>query len=308
MKKSKLVVPAALAVMLLSTAASVTGTVAWFTANRSVHTQVSSFKVNSVDGNLVLTNTAGIGTSVANNVVSVDTTNATMTDGSVNHADGTVFRQGYKSTDTNKIVVSPTSENYYRTVGSNKYYFAVQWNMRFTYTFAGDQTATNLYFDTDTALSKLTVTVGTAQGSATTYYETHKAFRIAFVYDSANSSDGVGSTKVWAPNQTEANCKYITAATNDLTGTAYSTGLIASNTTGALLKSAEYGGSSVSNYLGQFTYNANAASYIQFKCYAWFEGTDPNIKTADVNAGELTSMDTVTADMEFFVRPNQNQG
>ena len=52
MKKSKLIVPAALAVMLLSTAASVTGTVAWFTANRAVTVDGSEFEVTTTDGNL----------------------------------------------------------------------------------------------------------------------------------------------------------------------------------------------------------------------------------------------------------------
>ena len=55
MKKSKLIVPAALAVMLLSTAASVTGTVAWFTANRAVEIGAGKFEVTSTDGSLAVT-------------------------------------------------------------------------------------------------------------------------------------------------------------------------------------------------------------------------------------------------------------
>ena len=42
MKKSKIIVPA-LGLLLLSTAASVSGTVAWFTANRTYNTTISSF-------------------------------------------------------------------------------------------------------------------------------------------------------------------------------------------------------------------------------------------------------------------------
>ena len=51
MKKSKIIVPA-LGILLLSTAASISGTVAWFTASRTFSTHVNAFSVGSVDGNL----------------------------------------------------------------------------------------------------------------------------------------------------------------------------------------------------------------------------------------------------------------
>ena len=51
MKKTKVIIPA-LGILLLSTAASVTGTVAWFSANSTVH--ATSMKVTALSSNLFL--------------------------------------------------------------------------------------------------------------------------------------------------------------------------------------------------------------------------------------------------------------
>lgn len=62
MKKSKILIPA-FAVLALSVGASVTGTVAWFTASRSA-TFSSSFSTTDLGGKLSITSTAKIGTSL----------------------------------------------------------------------------------------------------------------------------------------------------------------------------------------------------------------------------------------------------
>lgn len=58
MKKSRIIVPA-LAMLTLSVAASVTGTVAWFTASRATTMKASNLAAFNTDGDLQLTLTAG---------------------------------------------------------------------------------------------------------------------------------------------------------------------------------------------------------------------------------------------------------
>ena len=58
MKKSRIIVPA-LAMLTLSVAASVTGTVAWFTASRTASIKASNLAAFNTDGDLSLILTAG---------------------------------------------------------------------------------------------------------------------------------------------------------------------------------------------------------------------------------------------------------
>lgn len=63
--KTKIVVPA-LGLLLLSTAASITGSVAWFTANRTFKMTAGDFAVVNTKNNLQATLAAGIGTALGN--------------------------------------------------------------------------------------------------------------------------------------------------------------------------------------------------------------------------------------------------
>ena len=83
MKKSKIIVPA-LAILVLSTAASITGTVAWFTAQNTFNTQVGEFAVVRTNGDLRVVQTAGIGTSKSGDDIVV-ASNSKLTDGSFDH-------------------------------------------------------------------------------------------------------------------------------------------------------------------------------------------------------------------------------
>ena len=304
MKKTKLIVPAALAVMLLSTAASVTGTVAWFTANRAVNTSVSSFTASSVGGNLSLTMGAGIGTTFANDVVSV-ASGVKLTDGSFDASSGILYRTPYLATEPaastdNFVAISTANDtNYKRVVGTQTYYFAVTWTMQFDYKFAGDTTAVNLYFNLDetetvsaTTKNKSRIDYTSAVAAETGHSEqTYKGFRIAFV-----GTTGSTVKTVWAPEQTSANVKRISATTDATDGVAQAGGVnvLANGDTAAVSYAATpTAAASGNNYLGQFT---TSVTSIIFTCTAWFEGTDANV----INEAE---MDTVTAHMHFFVTP-----
>ena len=66
MKKSKVIIPA-LALMAFSVAASITGTVAWFTANRVATVTAGSFAVVNTTTDLQVSLAPGIGTQAADN-------------------------------------------------------------------------------------------------------------------------------------------------------------------------------------------------------------------------------------------------
>ena len=86
MKKSKVLIPA-LGVLILSTAASVTGTVAWFTASRTYNTTIGDFAVVKTNADLKCTLAAGLGTFKSGDVITLVNENvySELTDASFDH-------------------------------------------------------------------------------------------------------------------------------------------------------------------------------------------------------------------------------
>ncbi len=82
LKKSKIIVPA-LALITATTVASVTGTVAWFSANR-VATATAKFQATDSEGALMIKTNKGVGTSVASDIA-WGTTSAVTVDGLLTH-------------------------------------------------------------------------------------------------------------------------------------------------------------------------------------------------------------------------------
>ena len=126
MKKSKVIIPA-MALLLFSTAASITGTVAWFTATRVFTTSADTFAVNSIDGNLEAAVTARVGTQKKNGVEAVenyqedpvvdpsDSTKYTkhiarLTHGSFNHESTNAFILNSESSDPDEKFINLGTE------------------------------------------------------------------------------------------------------------------------------------------------------------------------------------------------------
>lgn len=173
MKKSKVIVPA-MALLLFSTAASITGTVAWFTSTRTFTTSVGNFSVVEAEGNLACEMAAGIGTTYDSETktVSVQQESADpaarqviMTHGSICTKSGDNYGKAF--------VVNPDTGNTYFDRGKEKgtgdgwlyrenlaminktnatknvdVYIAVSWKMTFTYSFAGESKPVAVYLDT----------------------------------------------------------------------------------------------------------------------------------------------------------------
>ena len=320
MKKSKIIVPA-LGLLLLSTAASISGSVAWFTANRTFNADIGGkFAVVATTGDLACTFTPGVGTENAldgNNQADPSTlkisTGAVLADASLNHKTKTVvFPTNDKATTFDEYVVTGTkgdstsgdTKNLTRAAGANNttIYSAFTWKMTFTFTTSNESDSYALFFDLDANKSDVAYTATTL--------DTGTGFRMAFINIGDNASNTGARKVVWADNQVINNCKYVaskTAAESDNTGTTYTASdkdLIASNTASTVSGSIatingnggiadnDSGMEGYYNYFGKFVPGART---ITFLCVAWFEGTDGNIQ-------EGHTLDEVSAKLYFETR------
>ena len=306
MKKSKIIVPA-LGLLLLSTAASVSGTVAWFTANRTYDSEITNIAVVSTTGALKGTFESGVGTTAGSGGTSISVTSgAVLTHGSLNHSnklaswptdDAANKFDSYTISGDVDDDSSETEKSLWRLTDAdgNKVYTAFTWTLTLTYTTSNVTDEYGLFFDN--AQSKVTKT-----GGADKTLQTYKGFRLAFI--------GEQETFVWADNQATAGCDYVASVTSNsasLKGGYTAGDLIASDTdsskiaaltgTGAVEDGvAEATAQSYYNYMGKFTAPTSGTERtLSFLCVAWFEGTDVNVVTD-------ASLDTVKAAMFFETR------
>ena len=325
MKKSKIIVPA-LGLLLLSTAASISGSVAWFVANRTFNATVGNFAVVSTTGALECAFTPGVGTENGKKAdESADTStltvsdNSVLTHGSVDHKTqkayyptdekATTFNAGYALTGTKGTlpttdpVAAATGDTLGLLRGKNtsgdNIFTAFTWDMTFTFNTTNASDSFALFFDNDQSVVTRTSTDGTSSE------ETYKGFRIAFMHVSGTTKD-----LVWADNQewnatlANSNVKYMSGNPAAVTGyAAADKDLIASNTAAANIASVDESNGiadgtasataeSYYNYLGTFTPSSRTMT---FRCAAWYEGTDPNVVIG-------ADLDTVSVAMHFATR------
>ena len=198
MKKSKVIIPA-LSLIAFSMAASITGAVAWFTANRVATVTAGEFAVVNTTSALDVSLATGVGTSINNSgevkVVTV-TEGYKLTDGSLDH------------TDLDHSIIAPDITGNYvgsatplASVGSGglvrddatHVYTAFTWNMTFTVAYGGSASlAAGLFLDCSDATTYMHEKVHFAKDAtipANTYYAT-----------AACSGDKMGETVVSAEN------------------------------------------------------------------------------------------------------------
>ena len=192
MKKSKIIIPAA-AILALSVGASVTGTVAWFTASRSVTLAGKNVAAINAAGDLGVTLEKGNGTTVNQKTVTLSylrdvsmDVSGTKTD--VYHAvldtTGDWVIGTRKLSEDEKTSFSLVSVEDQEFGGNSiKVYNFCSWSATFT---TSSNSANCLYFDSDLAKSNI------AGKSTTSIYD---AIRISMKVDGAD-------TLVWAPYTT----------------------------------------------------------------------------------------------------------
>ena len=180
MKKSKIIIPAA-AILALSVGASVTGTVAWFSASNRANVTASNLAVVNAQGTLTATNTAGIGTSkdsVGNIVLSY------LQDASHDFESKETFVAKFDNDGTKVIGARKVSTDGSRTLsttaGEKTVYYVNSWTTTFSST-----SVINQYLFFDNHIAKSFITDG---ADATTVY---KSLRVSMVCGSRSF--------LWAP-------------------------------------------------------------------------------------------------------------
>ena len=308
MKKTRIIIPA-LAMIAFSVAASITGTVAWFTANRTAQIDAGTYAVVKTTSDLTCTVENVVGTT-ATNSASTHTiaVNGKLSDASFDHVGSNHYIYEPDSGLTIKkrtALASASASNMSRgqipisSTESVEVYTAIIWKVTFTLDFSATS-STDIGLFLDLSQSKFTPSDETvASGNK----DTAKAFRMAFIPEAASTN---GVTRVFADLQTATNCTYVGGEPGEGTelpsGTAYvAPALIDSSSNAA--PAASYDATTAAAqtfYLGKFAYQSNTAVSLSYKVVCWFEGTDENI----VNSTSTTTVifRDVTAELHFAAK------
>lgn len=299
MKKSKVIIPA-LGVLVLSTAASITGTVAWFTASRTATMTTGDFAVVATDGTLEINLTAGVGTTVndSTKVVSpkeVSSNPIKLGDASFNPASKQLWNNSGNST-TSFVTVGSASSYSMADGGSHgwayssgKVYHAVSWKVTVKYTWGEDYTALNVYLNMDSTDTGNNCTMtGSKDSGADAANKTYEGYRIAVI--------GTSKTIVYAglkPTANKSDVACVTGASTTAQVTTLSTAVFCQGDT--LAKADDHADESArSDFLGSITHTADAVyDTMDIYCVAWYEGTDPKVISGN-------EMDKVQSRLGFY--------
>ena len=307
LKKSAVVIPA-LARIAVTAAASVSGTVAWFTANRSVTVNGSNFNAVAQDGDLSISLITNRNVGV---IADAEETANPKPTGSVKMADKTSLTDASYNPENNRLYTKVLSENTDGSVAVNSYeelgeamvanstnspvenpnwhynntkdstavYYGVSWTWTFTYNFKSDANDMALFFNfkesqigiTNKKNNEKNVNRNGAESEAA--LGVGKGFRLAML-DEAKANN-VNITIVWAP--TGAGRTHVISKTG--TGT-FDTDIFREIPTSTADKKIatdldeHYSTENDYCFLGRLT-STNPS--INVKCTAWFEGTDSNV-------------------------------
>ena len=265
MKKTKVIIPA-MGILVLSTAAAVTGTVAWFTASRVKSLTMSNITVYNPESGLEMTvaNVANTTVTPATDSTPANVEHSALRDASVDMSQATPAVWASILDDSGEVsgfrsVASPYAAG---TVSGTNIFYATAFEVKFNLTATTGYNF-ELFFDAEESLNTVTaLTAGTN--------DVLSALRIGI----KTSSNYV----VWAPRTVDAGVKKITAANTAAAGVTESKAIIGDAntlpaTTNDVLNS---GYNSNAAYLGQvpFKVQSGEQTYLSATVYTWFEGTD----------------------------------
>ena len=296
MKKSKIIIPA-VAVLTLSVAAGITGTVAWFSATQSVTLNGSNVAVFNTEGTLsmALASNTGAATSITTNAV----TFGNFTHASYDTVEKKIYTLQDGASTTNKYYEKKITNSLTSTANGNIYYAA-----KFEATFSITSSTTDKYellFDATTAGSKISDKIS---GSG---LDVFNAFRVAMSV--AGTPEKV---LVWAPQFAGS----ITSAQDlEKKGVDYVNGLTATSI------GTNYSDVAVKNKDSKFTtstskqvvegditllsknLSGDTPVKVDFTC--WFEGLDPACVS---NSDDLSTQTAIqrTVTMGFYALNQTN--
>ena len=313
-KKSKIIIPA-LALITATTVASVTGTVAWFTAARVATVNASTFETRALDANLLVKSTQLVGTSASETTAAA--TSTVTVDGSLTHgsynataSNGTYSGELYVANVDESATVSsysshgilakaqentaaPTAEthstwwagSYIESNNIKNIWYGVAWQMEFSSTHSADDTL-SLFVDYKTTTFSDGVTGGT----------TMPGLRIALM---------TGNTvRVLGGESTETN--HVTG-TNTGNVSKFGNGVYNYVGTNSQYSKANDKTDFSSNVglLGAMSANENSktSSTLTVTAVAWYEGESSAIVTKTTSGDSI--MSKVSASLSFYTRINQ---
>ena len=297
MKKSRIIAPA-LAVLTLSTAAAVTGTVAWYFAQSKVAISSSAVTSFNPEPGLKVTLTAGTGTTVGTASTTNTTQPATVThelmrDASVDMVNGKVYgANGTRSTiGTPEIlsyrdVTANLKDGTWNDGGTEKdYYFATTYSAKFELSKKMGKNYA-LYYDnialqvTGGSAVQESLRIGFKAGSNYFVIAPFRQSNGGAYVNGTNKTDvadygtkvlyGVQSTVTQSGNDTDGNPIY-----NVTTGS----GVQTNNLDGLGSTIADASKASYVGYLGDL----NDDDTITASVYTWFEGSDASSLAARVD-------------------------
>ena len=330
MKKSKIIVPA-LGLLLLSTAASVSGTVAWFTANRVYTNTISAFHVGSIDGALdataVITPLAGVeedsqhaGTVLFQTEQNSAKVPSYLADASYDHTSGKLYTDnGSYTTDGGLntsyfIDLDDASEShwYAGTKDSNRYYYGFAWNTQFTYTFGAETTGIDFFVDLSSVGTNFSVARGNTQNKTA---QIEKSLRVGLICGSEkivlapfHASGDAAAIKYVNGTEPSGNpdadplgtythaAAVNTASANLVTGATITSTNAKFNFEKAVDNTAHSSLSARVDYLGQFTnVTPGTTNKLTVTVVVWLDGLD----SATVKDSDLA--DTLSGSLKFYV-------
>lgn len=162
MNKSRIIIPA-IALLAFSVAASVTGTVAWFTTRRTATLKAGTYAVVKTSANLDVVPGAGLGTTVSSPRVGehvVEVTDAVLTDASFNHLTGKIYQpnefgdnwhETYPEVAFNDEDLADKLERGELADGTTKIYSAVEFTLTFNVLFGSSSGDYGLFIDNSSA-------------------------------------------------------------------------------------------------------------------------------------------------------------
>lgn len=297
MKKSRIIIPA-LAMIAFSMAASISGAVAWFTAQRTASIDAGTYAVIKTTSGLSASVSSGVGTTASGTTVTVD---GLLTDGSFDHKQKNIYTPNSSGTalatqPKGQISLTDSELEDRLTRGTNGdgqdakvVYTAVTFDLTFTITFGSANNDIALLMDKSSD-SMTNFALGPTSG---TEAKTAKGFRMAFVSNSVGEGTNAvnnGETKVLADLQEFGNCKYVNGTTAAaFSGAAYDPDdldLIDITDTAAIPTESQDADDLEArvDYMGYFDHtkqNSDHEVSLNYTVVCWFEGTDPEIRNRD---------------------------
>ena len=288
MKKTKIIVPA-LGVLLLSTAASVTGTVAWFSMNNFVTAEGMNVKAKAENG-IVISNAAAANGSWKDSATSLHTSTLEVKPTSTAKAATWVHSTSNDTADENTgndyallttKVDSTTGAGYVDENTNDAYDSAtesVYYSMHSFYIKSSAQAITNTLY-----ITNVKATLPTTQNSE----NLNKALRVL-----VRLSSDADTAKVYSPVYAATNQSVATSAgkyTGEGAATkANVTPIDASGTNGLIATASQ-------EFLANQAIPANDGTPLQIDVYLYFEGEDPNCISNNLTA----TLDSINVSVTF---------